>query len=191
MYNFNYDTFFFFFFLQSLICFSQIPVNFALLAEELVQHEPLREWHHTHLNTMHAAHGQRDPAAREFVRGRDLGVSASDQRDVNFGQSFWKMFNILLSDCLTNRAWGLCAIVCMCMCVCACYLDGHIVSAGWEFTLQWPLPHVFPPTQSLSSVCATGMCARVCMLSARARTCDPARISHKEVDWWLTLAIVF
>lgn len=114
MYYFNYDTFFF----QSLIYFSHIPVNFALLAEELVQHEPLKEWHHTHLNMMHAAHRQKNFAAREFVRGRDLGVSASDQHDVNFGQSFWKMFNIFLSDCLTNRAWGLRAIVCMCVCVC-------------------------------------------------------------------------
>lgn len=185
MYYFNYDTFVF----QSLIYFSHIPVNFALLAEELVQHKPLKEWHHTHLNMMHAAHRQKNFAAREFVRGGDLGVSASDQHDVNFGQSFWKMFDIFYQTVSPIEPEA-CVQLCACVCVCACYLDSHIVSAGWEFTFQWTLPHVFPPKQSLSSVCATGMCARVHVVDEGA-ACDPARISHKEVDWWLTLAIVF
>lgn len=80
-------------------------------------------WQRSSSSTNHLKSDITHTPKQELVRGRDLGVSASDQHDVNFGRSFWKMFNILLSDCLTNRAWGLCAIVCVC--VCACLLSGQ------------------------------------------------------------------
>lgn len=158
------------------MCSSQIPAHFwqgSFFLKKDTEHRDM----------MHEVH-----AGSKLCNSWMCERKRSGRNDRQAWRWFWAFWKTRFYHSVkTPRVWGLRAIVC------ARYLHVHIVSAGGEFTLQWATPHVFPLTQSLSSVCAAGMRVRVSEERAARRGRGQARarcailpgfLIRKSTDDW-------